>query len=85
MEDAATSLGIGIVSLMHAFDPEVIVIGGGMSRSLQLLLPGITREVDRHVMAHQRGRVAVVASELADDVGVLGAAALAFEAYDIGR
>ena len=85
MDDVATNLGIGIVSLVHAFDPELIVVGGGMSRSHQLLLPGITQEVDRHVMAHQRGRVEVVVSDLTDDVGVLGAAALAFDAYDIGR
>jgi len=82
MDEAATNLGIGIVSYMHIFDPEVIVIGGGMSHSLDLLLPGIEQEIRDHAMAHQRERTPVVKSELGDDVSILGAAALAFDAFD---
>ena len=82
MGEVATSLGIGIVSLLHAFDPEVIVIGGGMSASLDLLLPGIAREIESHAMVQQRGKMPVVRSELGDNAGLLGAAALAFGAYD---
>ena len=78
--EAATNLGIGIVSLLHIFDPEIIVIGGGMSQSLELLLPGINEEIGRHAMAHERDRRPVVKSKLGDDVGLLGAAALAFDA-----
>ena len=82
MDEAAVNLGIGIVSYMHIFDPELIVIGGGMSHSLDQLLPGIEREIQAHAMAHQRERRLVVKSELGDDVSILGAAALAFDAYD---
>ena len=39
MRDVGTNLGIGLVSLLNALDPEVIVLGGGMSQSLDLLLP----------------------------------------------
>lgn len=82
MEEAASSLGVGIVSYMHIFDPEVIVIGGGMSQSFDQLLPGIEKEIQARVMAHQRERRPVIKSELGDDVSVLGAAALAFDAFD---
>ena len=82
MDEAAVNLGIGIVSYMHIFDPEIIVIGGGMSHSLDQLLPGIEREIQDHAMAHQRERRPVVKSELGDDVSILGAAALAFDAFD---
>ena len=82
MDEAATNLGIGIVSYMHVFDPEVIVIGGGMSHSMDQLLPGIEREIQAHAMAHERDRRPVIKSELGDDVSILGAAALAFAAYD---
>ena len=85
MEEVGTNLGIGIVSLLHAFDPEVIVIGGGMSASLDLFLPGITGEIERHAMVQQGGRVPVVKSELGDDVSLLGAAALAFDEWDEGQ
>ena len=78
MHEVATNLGVGIVSLMHVFDPELIVIGGGMSQNLDMLLPDIDREIQRHAMAHLRDRRPVVKSELGDDVSLLGAAALVF-------
>ena len=79
MDEVGVSLGCGVVSL---FDPEVIVIGGGLSRSLDLLQPGITGEIEAHAMAQHRGRKPIAKSELGDDVGLLGAAGLAFDAYD---
>ena len=79
MDEIATNLGIGIVSLLHVFDPEIIVIGGGLSQNLDALLPGISQEIKRHAMAHLRDRMPVVKSELGDDVSILGAAALAFD------
>ena len=78
MKEVATNLGIGIVSFLHAFDPEIIVIGGGMSNSLDLLLDGINAEIDIHAMGNLKGSRPVVKSKLGDDVGLLGAAALVF-------
>ena len=85
MEGVATSIGVGFVSLLHAFDPGVIIVGGGLARSLQLLLPGIAREIEMHAMVHQRGRVPIVRSELDDEVSLLGAAAMAFDAHGGGQ
>ena len=82
MQEVGTNLGIGIVSLLHAFDPEIIVIGGGMSESLELLLPGIAQEVERHAMAQHRGGLRLAKSKLGDDVSLVGAGALAFDAYE---
>lgn len=78
MRDMGDSIGAGVVSLMHIFDPDLIVIGGGVSRSLDLLLPAIRNQISRRAMAHLRHRMPVVQSQLGDDVGLLGAAALAF-------
>ncbi len=80
MDEVSTCLGIGIVGLIHTFDPDVIVLGGGMSESLELLMPGIAREVRSHVMAHQRDGVPIVRAGLGDDASLIGAGALAFEA-----
>ena len=82
MDEVGVSLGCGIVSLLNIFDPEVIVVGGGLSQSLDLLERGIAGEIEAHAMAHHRGRMPIVKSELGDDVSLLGAAGLAFDAYD---
>ena len=81
MDQVATNLGVGLVSLLHIFDPDVIAIGGGMSQNLELLLPGIAAEIDRHAMSQHRGRMPVVKTELGDDVSLLGAATLAFTTF----
>ena len=85
MDEVSTNLGIGIVSLIHVFDPDVIVIGGGMSQNLDMMLPGIARVIDQRAMSQHRGRMPVVRSRLGDDVSLMGAAALAFKAYGGGE
>lgn len=82
MEEAAANLGVGVVSLLHAFDPEVIVLGGGMAESFDLLADGIRQQIDERAMAQYRGRFPVVKSGLGDDAGLLGAAALALRVQD---
>ena len=78
MEDAATNIGRGIVSLLHVFDPEVVIVGGGLSQAWDILYPGIQKEITDHTMAHQRRRVPLLGTYLGDSVSLLGAAALAF-------
>ena len=85
MEEVSTNLGIGIVSLLHIFDPEIVVLGGGMANSLDLLLPGIAREIESHAMVHHQGHMPVVGSLLGDDVGLIGAGALVFSAQENPR
>lgn len=84
MDNAMTYLGIGIVGLIHVLNPGVIVIGGGMSNNFDLMLPTITREIKSRAMAAELAKVSVVKSELGDEVGLIGAAAMAFAAVDSG-
>ena len=78
-QDVARSLASGIISLMHIFDPQLIVIGGGLGQNLDMFLPTIESEVKRRAMAHFQGSVPVAQSRLGDDVSLLGAAALVFQ------
>ena len=39
---------LGIINLIHAFDPEKIVIGGGIMESQHILLPHIRRMITTH-------------------------------------
>ena len=78
--EEAQWLGIGMVSVMHLFNPGRIVIGGGLSAGFDLLLPGIAWHIERHAMRPFRA-VEIVKAELGDNAGLVGAAMLAFEDF----
>ena len=67
------------VSLVHAYDPEVVVIGGGVMRSAAKILPGIRKHVQDTAWTPW-GKVKVVATQCGDDAALLGAIPLFAEA-----
>ncbi len=74
IERAARYLGIGIVTVMHSFEPECIVIGGGVSASLDQLKPYIHQHVEQNAMAHFNGDIDVRRAAFNEDSSLLGAA-----------
>ena len=78
VEEEAEWLGRGIVSLSHIFNPARFVLGGGVSNNLDLLLPGITKQTERHAMKPFQS-FSVVKAELGDNAGLVGVAFLAAE------
>lgn len=83
MDEAGTYLGIGCADLINLFNPEMIVIGGGFSQAGPLLFGPLKRTVGWRAMAPLREGVRIEHAALGDDVGVLGAAALALKALNI--
>jgi glucokinase len=65
----------GAVGLIHAYDPEKIVIGGGVMRSGTVILPYIQAYVNEHAWTPW-GKVEVVAAQLGNDAGLFGAVPL---------
>lgn len=65
----------GAVSMIHAWDPEVLVIGGGVMRDAGAVLPAIEAHVHRHAWTPW-GEVAVRAAALGDGAALLGAVPL---------
>lgn len=63
----------GVVNLIHAYDPEVVVIGGGVMSRSDEILPYITAHVHRHAWTPW-GKVAIRCTGLHSDAGVLGVA-----------
>ncbi len=60
------------VGLIHAYDPELIVIGGGVMRSADVILPRIQQYVNEHAWTPW-GKVKIVAAELGNHAGLFGA------------
>ncbi len=77
IEKAARYLGIGLANIIVALDPDIIVIGGGVSNSLDLMMPSLTRELDKRSTKWLGSRTQVIKSYLGDDAAVIGAACFA--------
>lgn len=75
---AAHQLGVACISIRHIFDPEMIVLGGGVIEACcDFMLPIIKKTVGKDRFFSDIGGCRIVASELGDDAIVLGAVALA--------
>lgn len=75
-ELVGTRLGVALTSFANIFEPEVIVIGGGVIAAGDLLLGPARRELEARALPPMN-RTPIVAAELGPDAGMIGAAAMA--------
>jgi glucokinase len=75
--EAMTFLGVGMANLVNLFNPELIVIGGGLTKMGERLFTPVRRVMHRRAFHSSMQAVVIAPSQLGDDVGVLGAAAVA--------
>lgn len=71
-------LGIGLASLVNLLNPEVIVIGGGLSNGWELFERHMHQQVIERAFPLPARSVKITRAECGDDAGFLGAARLAF-------
>lgn len=76
LETLGRRLGAGLAGLAMIFDPEIIVVGGGVMNAGERVLGPARRELRRRAMAPMRD-VAVVAAGLGEEAGMIGAALMA--------
>jgi glucokinase len=76
----ATYLGYGFASLIHLYSPNRLIMGGGVAKALDLLMPGICAQIDDVVMPAFRG-TEIVPAMLGDNCGLVGVAGLALEHF----
>jgi glucokinase len=72
-------LGVAITSLVNTFNPEVVVIGGGVMGAGELLLGPVRAEVATRALPPSRDLVEIVPAAFGVEAGMIGAAALAFD------
>ena len=78
LDELAHWIALGLANLVNVLDPAVIVIGGGLVEAADLLLPEVrTRFADLVMAGEQRPAVPIVAAELGERAGAVGAALLA--------
>jgi glucokinase len=72
-------LGVAIANCVNIFNPEVVVIGGGVIGAGELLLGPVRRQVAERALPPSRDLVRIVAARFGVEAGMVGAAALAFD------
>lgn len=76
--DTYTSdLASGIGSLINIFNPQIFVIGGGLSGEGERLLAPIRNKVETQLYCGSLAMPEIRAAQLQNDAGIVGAAALA--------
>src|SRR3954447_17962492 len=73
-------LGVGITSLVNVFNPEVVVVGGGLIAAGDLLLEPARAVVAERALAPARHQVRILPARFGQESGMLGAAGLALDA-----
>ncbi|UCG93884.1 MAG: ROK family protein [Candidatus Aerophobus sp.] len=76
IEQTARSLGIGLANLVEIFDPEMIIVGGGLSKIKEKFLELVEEVAIQRVPEQLRDSVNIVSSPLGSDAGLIGAASL---------
>jgi glucokinase len=78
-DETVEALACGLISIVNLFEPELVVLGGGVTRSGALLLDPVRAAVREGAMRPAGEAVDVVLSPFGDRVGVLGAAAIVYD------
>jgi len=78
--EAGTMLGQAVASMLHAYNPSIVIFGGGVSMLGDLLLEPTRRAVRRYAMSEAYWKdCPLVLAALGDDAGLVGAGALVME------
>jgi glucokinase len=70
-------LGIAIANTINLLNPELVIVGGGVSGAGELLLRPVRAEVKRRALKDSLACTKIVVAELGDQAGVIGAAGIA--------
>ncbi len=78
LDGVVAALSVGLTNLLHLFDPDVIVLGGGVTQGLSDagLMDQIKGAIVARAMSERHRNVALVVTKLGDSVGMVGAASL---------
>jgi glucokinase len=78
IQHAAEALGVGFVNIIHIFNPDMIIVGGGVTQIGPMLMEPALRVVQERAMKAPREAVRIVQAQLGLNVGLIGAGALVY-------
>ncbi len=75
-QETGMYLGVGLASLINIFNPEKIIIGGGIANAGKLISEPMLKTIKERALAVSLKNVKIVRAKLGEDAGVIGAAML---------
>jgi glucokinase len=78
-DETTAILGSAIANILDIFNPELVVLGGGVTRAGDQLLVPVREAALRQAMAPARNAADIVLAGLGEELGVVSAATVAFE------
>ena len=81
LDGAVSALALGLTNVVHLFNPDMIVLGGGVTQGLVKLdlLPQINKQIRERAMSELHKEFQLTTARLGDSVGLVGAAALVWD------
>jgi glucokinase len=75
---AAEALGVGLVNIIHIYNPDKIILGGGVMLMGRMLMEPALRIVQERAMKAPRSSVSILLAQLGKNAGLVGAGALIY-------
>jgi len=76
LEDAAVNLGVRVAYLVNLFNPEIVIIGGGVEKTGSLFLEPLRRTVRKWAFEEPANIVKIIPAQLGTNSVALGAASI---------
>ncbi|UCG30484.1 MAG: ROK family protein [candidate division WOR-3 bacterium] len=67
-------IGVGVANVIALFDPDIIIIAGGIAQAGRILFEPVRRTVSSMALGAEHRRHKIAPAQLGDDAGILGAA-----------
>ncbi|MGI0151809.1 MAG: ROK family protein, partial [Thermoplasmata archaeon] len=77
LADTIAHLASGIVGIVNACNPRLVILGGGVIEGIPGVLGPLRTQVRRRALRAATARLRIVRAELGTNAGIIGAAALA--------
>jgi glucokinase len=84
-DETTAMLGSAIANILDVFNPELVVLGGGVTRAGDQLLAPVREAGLRQAMAPARNAGDIILAGLGEELGVVSAATVAFERLPHGQ
>ena len=79
LQETGVYLGYGLVNIIHLYNPEMIIIGGGVAEAGERLLHAARKIVEKNALDLPQKNCTITLGKLGDSAGIAGAALYGYE------